>query len=95
MTGGDCVGTGTGHVGCYNHPSTSFTLTTDWVQYKAPFASATPGTVPSGMPISVGSVIQLLGWLSPDADWDFTLDEIAFYSGTPQAGAVGPNPNGN
>ena len=42
----------------------------------------------------VGSVLQELAWLSPDSDWDFTLDEIAFYSGTPPAGAVGPNPAG-
>ncbi len=89
-SGGDCVGTGTGHVGCYNHPSTSFTLTTDWKQYTAPFAGATPGTIPGGTPISVGSVIQELGWLSPDVDWDFSLDEIAFYTGTtPPAGPVG------
>ena len=36
---------------------------------------------------------QELAWLSPDSTWDFSLDEIAFYSGTPPAGAVGPNPS--
>jgi hypothetical protein len=88
-TGGDCVGTGTGHVGCFNHPSITFALTTEFKQYTAPFASATPGTVPGGMPISVGSVIQELAFLSPGADWDFTIDEIAFYKGTPPTGPVG------
>lgn len=81
QTGGDC------ETGCYNHPRISFTLTTAWAQYTAPFASAAGGSA------LVGSVIQELAWLSPDSNWDFTLDEIAFYSGTPPTGAVGPNPN--
>jgi hypothetical protein len=82
MVGGDCT------TGCYNHPRVTFTLTTQWAQYSAEFAKATGGTA------KVGSVIQQLAWLSPDSNWDFTLDEIAFYSGMPPAGAVGPNPNG-
>jgi hypothetical protein len=80
-TGGDC------ETNCYNHPRVTFTLTTSWAQYTAPFAMAAGGTA------KVGSVIQELAWLSPDSTWDFTLDEIAFYNGTPPAGAVGPNPN--
>jgi hypothetical protein len=80
--GGDC------QTNCYNHPRVTFTLTTSWAQYSAPFASASGGSA------KVGTVIQELAWLSPDANWDFTLDEIAFYSGTPPAGAVGPNPAG-
>jgi hypothetical protein len=80
--GGDC------QTNCYNHPRVTFTLTTSWAQYTAPFAQAGGGTA------KVGSVIQELAWLSPDANWDFTLDEIAFYAGTPPAGAIGPNPNG-
>jgi hypothetical protein len=82
QTGGDC------QTGCYNHPRVSFTLTSSWAQYTADFSAAGMGTA------KVGSVIQELAWLSPDSTWDFTLDEIAFYSGTPPAGAVGPNPNG-
>ncbi len=81
MTGGDCT------TNCYNHPRITFMLTSDWVQYKAPFAMASEGTA------TVGSVIQELGWLSPDSNWDFSLDEIAFYAGAPPTGAVGPNPN--
>jgi hypothetical protein len=80
-TGGDC------DANCYSHPRVSFTLTTSWAQYTAEFSAAGGGTA------TVGTVIQELGWLSPDSDWDFTLDEIAFYSGTPPPGAVGPNPN--
>jgi hypothetical protein len=79
-TGGDCVS------GCYNHPRITFTLTTAWAQYTGTFAAATGGSA------TVGSVIQELAWLSPDSAWDFTLDEIAFYAGTPPPGAVGPNP---
>jgi hypothetical protein len=81
QSGGDCL------TNCYNHPKVTFTLTTAWVQYTAPFAAANGGSA------TVQGVIQELGWLSPDSNWDFTLDEIAFYAGTPPAGAVGPNPN--
>jgi hypothetical protein len=82
QTGGDC------ETSCFNHPRVSFTLTTVWAQYTAEFSAAAGGSA------KVGTVLQELAWLSPDADWDFTLDEIAFYSGTPPTGAVGPNPNG-
>jgi hypothetical protein len=82
-TGGDCK------MNCFNHPRVTFTLTTTWAQYTATFASAGGGSA------KVGSVLQELAWLSPDANWDFTIDEIAFYAGTPPAGAVGPNPNGS
>jgi hypothetical protein len=78
QTGGDCK------MNCYNHPRIDFTLTTSWAQYTAPFAAASGGSA------KVGSVIQELGWLSPDSDWDFSLDEIAFYAGTPPSGAVAP-----
>ena len=80
--GGDC------ETNCYDYPHVTFTLTTSWAQYTGTFAGATGGTA------TVGSVIQEVEWLSPDANWDFTLDEIAFYSGTAPAGAVGPNPAG-
>jgi hypothetical protein len=83
QTGGDCMGKN-----CYNHPRVTFTLTTQWANYTAEFANASGGSA------KVGSVIQELAWLSPDSNWDFTLDEIAFYQGTPPTGAVGPNPNG-
>jgi hypothetical protein len=80
-TGGDC------QTNCYNHPRVSFTLTTSWTQYTAPFSAAGGGTA------TVENVLQELAWISPDSSWDFTLDEIAFYSGTPPPGAVGPNPH--
>ncbi len=80
-SGGDC------ETNCYNHPRVDFSLTTSWAQYTAPFAAASGGSA------TVGSVIQEIAWLSPDSNWDFSLDEIAFYTGTPPAGAVGPNPN--
>jgi hypothetical protein len=77
-TGGDCT------TNCYNHPRISFTLTADWAQYTAPFAAATGGSA------KVENVIQELAWLSPDSDWNFSIDEIAFYAGTPPTGAVAP-----
>lgn len=76
QTGGDCK------TGCYNHPRVTFTLTTSWAQYTAPFAMAGGGTA------KVESVIQELAFLSPDSNWDFSLDEIAFYAGTPPTGPV-------
>ncbi len=78
MNGGDCT------MNCFNHPRVTFMLTTDWVQYHATFAAAAGGSA------TVQGVVQELGWLSPDSSWDFYLDEIAFYKGTPPAGAVGP-----
>ena len=80
-TEGDC------QANCYDYPRVSFALTTGWAQYTAAFADAGGGSA------KVGTVIQEIEWLSPDANWDFSLDEIAFYAGSPPAGAVGPNPN--
>jgi hypothetical protein len=80
-TGGDCTSS------CYNYPHVTFTLTSNWAQYVAPFGAAAGGST------TVGTVIQEVEWLSPDSNWDFSLDEVAFYAGTPPAGAVGPNPH--
>jgi hypothetical protein len=76
--GGDCK------TGCYNHPHKLVTLSADWMQYTVAFADAAGGSA------KVGHLVQLLGFLSPDAAWDFSLDEIAFYKTTPPAGAVAP-----
>ncbi len=80
--GGDCVPNAT-NSNCYNHPRVTVTLTANWAQYAVQFSQAGGGSA------KVANVIQELGWLSPDANWDFSLDEIAFYKGTPPAGAVG------
>jgi hypothetical protein len=72
--GGDCDLTKTT---CYNHPQKSLTLTTDWAQYTVPFASAV-----GAKGAKVTSVIQELEFLSPDASWDFWLDELQLYKGT-------------
>jgi hypothetical protein len=83
---GDCPKTSTT---CFNHPQKTITLTTDWQQYSVAFSAAV-GAV-GGMPVTVGSVIQELGWLSPDSTWDFWLDEIQLYKGTPPTTPVGGN----
>jgi len=76
--GGDCTSA------CYNHPYKSVTLdSADWKQYSVTFAEAAGGSA------KVKNVIQQLGWLSLDADWDFSLDEIQFYKGTPPTGPTG------
>jgi hypothetical protein len=76
--GGDCL------TGCFAHPHKVVTLSNTWAQYTATFAEAIGGSA------RVQNRIQLLVWLSPDVDWDFSLDEIAFYKGAPPAGKVGP-----
>ena len=78
LGGGDCTKS------CYNHPRKTITLTADWAQYSVAFADAAGGSA------KVTTRIQELGWLSPDANWDFSLDEIQLYKGTPPTGPVGP-----
>jgi hypothetical protein len=75
---GDCPGP----TGCYNHPMKLITLTADWAQYSVAFAAAAGGTA------KVTTRIQEIGWLSPDSNWDFSLDEIQLYKGTPPATPV-------
>ena len=77
VNGGDCK------TKCFNHPHVALTLTPNWAQYTVKFADAAGGSA------KVGSVIQELAWLSPDADWDFSIDEITFYKGSPPTGPVG------
>jgi hypothetical protein len=74
--GGDCT------AGCYNHPRKAVVLTPDWTQYTVAFADAKGGSA------LVKDVVQELGFLSADATWDFSLDEIAFYKGTPPAAPI-------
>jgi hypothetical protein len=75
---GDCPGP----TGCFNHPMKLITLTTDWAQYSVAFSAAAGGTA------KVTNRIQQLGWLSPDSNWDYSLDEIQLYKGTPPTTAV-------
>jgi hypothetical protein len=82
QNGGDCVPNAT-NSNCYNHPRATVTLTASWAQYAVKFSDAGGGSA------KVQNVIQELGWLSPDSNWDFSLDEIAFYKGTPPTGPVG------
>jgi len=77
---GDCT------TGCFNHPQKLVTLTTDWAQYSVTFAGATGGTG-----AKVLGHIQMIGFLSPDATWDFSVDEIQLYKGTAPTTAVGGN----
>jgi len=80
LGGGDCK------TGCYNHPRKTITLTDVWAQYSVAFADAAGGTA------RVTTRLQELGWLSPDANWDFSLDEIQLYKGTPPTGPVATTP---
>jgi hypothetical protein len=79
--GGDCI-----QPGCYQHPQKAITLTTAWAQYAVTFAEAVAS---SGARVR-NNRIQVLLWLSPDANWDFSLDEIQFYKGTPPTPATPP-----
>ena len=76
--GGDC------DFGCYNHPRKAVALTTQWKQYTVQFASAGQGAS------EITNRLQEVAWLAPlDADWDYSIDEIAFYKGTPPTGPIG------
>jgi hypothetical protein len=87
MSGGDCSS------GCFNHPHVTIHLTTEWQQFSIGFSAASGGTA------VVNGVIQELGWLpsttsSTTESWAFSLDEIAFYSGSMgPTGPVNPNPS--
>jgi hypothetical protein len=80
LGGGDCLKS------CYNHPRKTITLTADWAQYSVAFADAAGGSA------KVKNRIQELGWLSPDSNWDFSLDEIQLYKGTPPTTPVATMP---
>ena len=75
---GDCVS------GCFLHPLKEITLTAQWAQYSVTFAEALPisGTA------RVQNRLQIIGWLSPDSNWDFSVDEIRLYKGIPPTGPV-------
>ncbi|HEY0711714.1 MAG TPA: hypothetical protein VGF45_03515, partial [Polyangia bacterium] len=75
--GGDCEQL------CYIHPQKNVQLTTEWAQYTVRFDQALGGAA------EVRDRIQQIAILSPEVDWDFTIDEIAFYKGTPPPGKVG------
>jgi hypothetical protein len=76
--GGDCA------ANCYQHPFKTITLTDQWAQYTVKFSEAAGGTA------KVNGRVQELLWTTPDKDFDFSLDEIAFYKCTPPSGPVGP-----
>ena len=75
---GDCVS------GCFLHPLKEITLTAQWAQYAVTFAEALPisGTA------RVQNRLQIIGWLTPDSNWDFSVDEIRLYKGIPPTGPV-------
>lgn len=77
--GGDCKAS------CYDHPRTAVFLTTEWKQYTVKFSEILIGSAP------IKDRVQMLAFLVPDAeDWDFSLDEIAWFKGTPPSGPVAP-----
>ena len=80
MPDGDCT------TACFNHPQKLISLTTDWAQYHVTFAEAMGQTG-----AKVKGRIQEVLFLSPDATWDFSIDELQLYKGTPPTTAVGGN----
>jgi hypothetical protein len=77
--GGDCLD---GSMKCYDHPRMTVILTTDWAQYTVAFAKASGGSA------TVANRIQELAFLGLDSDWDYSIDEIQLYKGTPPTGPV-------
>ena len=68
--GGDCPDAS---MKWYNHPRKTITLTREWAQYAVRFSEAAGGSA------VVNGRIQSLAFLSPDPDWDYSLDEIALF----------------
>jgi hypothetical protein len=66
----------------------NFPLTTSWAQYTAKFAAATGGSA------KVANLIQEIVFISSDTNWDFSIDEIAYFKGTPPTGAIGRGDGG-
>jgi len=88
--GGDCVKDS----GCFNHPFKTVPITTSWAQYSVKFSEAAGGKYPSGGANAGGSatvmnVIQEIVWITLDQDWDYSIDEIQFFKGTPPTGPAG------
>ncbi|HEY2901919.1 MAG TPA: hypothetical protein VGL59_15150 [Polyangia bacterium] len=80
--GGDCPDAS---LKCYDHPRTTVALTADWAQYTVTFAEASGGSV------TVANRIQELAFLGLDSNWDYSIDEIQLYKGTPPTGPVVSN----
>ena len=76
--GGDCLDS-LPAAKCNNYPQKNFTLTTEWAQYTVDFEGLKGST---GATVVAGKVQQIL-WLAPTKDWDFSIDEVAFYATTP------------
>ena len=86
--GGDCPCPAKPCPACYNHPRVTVPLTTAWARYTAKFADAAGGSA------KVANLIQEIVFISPDSNWDFSIDEIAYYKGTPPTGAIGRGDGG-
>jgi hypothetical protein len=80
----DCTSKAVG--ACYNFPQKSFTLTTTWELYNLDFAAAKGS---SGATVA-GGKIQQIEWLPQTKDWDLSIDEVQYYSGTPPMGPATP-----
>ena len=64
---GDCTSN------CLSFPFKTVTLGTAFAEYAVDFSAAAGGSV------SVGKLLQELAFTSFDSDWDFSIDQIAFY----------------
>jgi hypothetical protein len=84
--GGDCV------MKCNDHPSKKVTLTPDWRQYTVKFTELTQAGF--GTPAKYDGVMMALNWVSISGPAvDFSVDEVALFSGTAQTGPVGRGRN--
>ena len=84
--GGDCPDDAL-PAACNNYPQKNLTLTADWAQYTIAFDAVTGS---KGAKVVNGKVQQIL-WLAPTADWDFYIDEVAFYKDLPApTGPIAP-----
>jgi hypothetical protein len=78
--GGDC------EERCFDHPRTTITLSDEWTQFVIPWDELEQegwGTAAEFRGLTMG-----LLWTTSGPDFDYWIDEIAFYSGSAPEGAV-------
>jgi hypothetical protein len=80
--GGDCVER------CNDHPSKKVALAPEWKQYVVRFSELAQAGF--GAPAKYDGVMMALNWVSVSGpSVDFSVDEVALFSGTASSGPVG------
>jgi hypothetical protein len=82
-------GTGDCTAKCFDHPGKALKLTTAWKQYTVKWSDLEQDGF--GAPATFDNIVNVLLWINDGevTSFDFSIDEVSLYAGTPPAGAVG------